>query len=471
MKIVTPGQMKAMDLRTVEEGLFSSLRLMQNAAEALYREISAWIETHGCDRVLLLAGPGNNGGDAYALACLLEPAYHPAILPVGGEERSPDCTYYFDKCKKLNIPFVKDPAGYPLVVDGVFGTGFHGALPQEVQELFEKITVPVAAIDLPSGMDGSSGVTSPGTLKPELTVTFAFQKPCHLLADCGNVVLADIGIPSYYADGISRCTLAPELPERFAWGHKNSYGAVGLRVGAPEYPGAAALAIKGALCSGAGLVFAYLPEEARRAAAAKFYGPVLRAESDLLPLSCHAYLVGSGLGRSEAAAADVQTLWESELPLVVDGDGLWNLGSILSPRNASTVLTPHMGEFSRLCGLPMEQILQNRIEIAEDFASKNHIVLVLKDAATVVTDGSHTEILSKPCSALAKGGSGDLLAGLIAGLLAGGAKPFSAAKTGVWLHNRAGHLAAKEHSVRALQPEQIAEYINNAWMELEHGAF
>lgn len=471
MKIVTPAEMKAMDQRTVEEGLFSSLRLMQNAAEALYRELSAWIDAHGCDRVLLLAGPGNNGGDAYALACLLHPAYHPAILPVGGEQRSPDCAYYYEQCKKRGIPMVSDPAGYPLVIDGIFGTGFRGELPEEIRELLSGITVPAAAIDLPSGMDGSSGVSAPGTLRPELTVTFAFKKPCHLLADCGRVKLADIGIPAAYAEGITRAELTPVLPPRSDWGHKNSYGAVGLRVGAPEYPGAAALALKGALCSGAGLVFGYLPEKARWAAAAKFYGPVLRAETELLPLQCNAYLVGSGLGRSAAAAEDVKTLWASELPLVVDGDGLYHLQKILAPRRGTTVLTPHMGEFSRLCGRPVEELRKNRLKLAEEFAARYHIILVLKDAATVVTDGSRTEILSAPCSALAKGGSGDLLAGLIAGLLAGGGEPFSMAKTGVYLHNRAAHLAAAEQSVRALQPEQIADYINKAWMELEHGAF
>ncbi len=467
MKIVTPGEMKNMDLRTVEDGLFSSLRLMQNAAEALYREISRLMDSQGYERVLLLAGPGNNGGDAYALACLLHPMYHPAILPVGGEERSPDCAYYYEKCKEMGIPFVADPAGYPLVVDGIFGTGFHGTLPSEVQDLLSKVTAPVVAIDLPSGMDGMSGVCSPGTLRPVLTVTFAFKKPCHLLADCGEVVLADIGIPQGYAAEITRSTLRPVLPPRHEWGHKTSYGTVGLRVGAPEYPGAAALSIAGALNSGAGLVYAYLPEEARRAAAAKFYGPILRADTDLFPLQCDSYLIGSGLGRSVAAADEVKKLWDCGCPLVVDGDGLWHLKGQLSPRRG-TVLTPHMGEFANLSGLSVDEVAKNRIVLAEEFAAKYHIILVLKDAATVVTDGHRTEILSAPCSALAKGGSGDLLAGLIAGLLAGGGDAFDAAKTGVYLHNRAAHIATKTHSVRALQPEQIAQTINDVWMELEH---
>ena len=104
-----------------------------------------------------------------------------------------------------------------------------------------------------------------------------------------------------------------------------------------------------------------------------------------------------------------------------------------------------------------------------EFAKKYNVILVLKDAATVVTDGQRAELLSAPCSALGKGGSGDVLAGLIAGMLAGKGEPFDLVKTAVWLHNRAAHLAAAEHSVRALQPEQIADYIDNAWMELENG--
>lgn len=471
MKIASPGEMKAMDRRTVAEGLFTSVRLMQNAADALEREISLWLEEHGFERVLLLAGPGNNGGDAYALACLLHPRYQVAVLPVGGEERSPDCAYYYNECREMGIPLVAEPGDYQAVVDGIFGTGFRGALPDDVRQLLATLHGPVAAIDLPSGMDGNSGVCSPGTLQPELTVTFAFKKPCHLLADCGRVVLADIGIPQRFAKDVRCRELEPVLPPRSDWGHKNSYGAAGLRVGAPAYPGAAALAIKGALCSGAGLVFGYLPKGAREAAAAKFYGPVLRAETELFPLQCDAYLVGSGLGREAAGAGDVKKLWQTDLPLVVDGDGLFHLKEFLSPRPAVTVLTPHMGEFSRLCGLPVEEICKNRLAIAEEFAAKYQVILVLKDAATVVTDGSRTEILSKPCSALAKGGSGDLLAGLIAGLLAGKGEAFSLVKTAVYLHNRAARLAAWEHSVRTLQPEQIAEYINDAWMELEHESF
>lgn len=465
MKIVTPSQMKGMDRRAVEEGLFSSLRLMQNAAESLYREITPWIEEQSADKVLLLAGPGNNGGDAYALACLLYPDYNPAVMPLGEGERSPDCEYYYQKCLELGIPFETEPSGYPLVVDGVFGTGFHGELPDSVRAVFEKIKAPVAAIDLPSGMNGENGLCAKGTLKPFLTVTFAFQKPCHLLADCGKVVLADIGIPERYADDIDVCILTPVLPTRREWGHKNSYGAVGLCVGAPQYPGAAALALKGALQSGAGLVYADVPSEIRSVLAAKFYGPVFQKAE------CDAWLVGSGLGREKEAREKVKSLWESEKPLVVDGDGLWHLKEFLKTRKGITVLTPHVGEFARLLGVEKQELLQDRLAYAEDFARKNQLVLVLKDAATLVTDGKRTEILSAPCSALAKGGSGDLLAGLLAGMLAGEGDPFDLAKTAVYLHNRAARLASQEHSVRALQPEMIANYIDKAWMELEHGAF
>ncbi len=468
MKFVSPAQMKEMDLRTVREGVFSSLRLMQNAAEALYREVTALMEEKGYDRVVLLAGRGNNGGDAYALACLLYPVYQPAVLEVGEGDRSPDCEYYYQKCLMLGVPFVDDPSGFPLVVEGVFGTGFRGELPRAAREIFARVDAPVVAIDLPGGMDGNSGLCAEGTLSPVLTVTFAYYKPCHLFADCGRVVLADIGIPAAYGDAVHRSLLTPCLPARSVWGHKNSYGAVGLLVGAPEYPGAAALAIKGALCSGAGLVFGYLPDAPRAAAAAKFYGPVLKKETDLYPLGCNAYLAGSGLGRSEEAGERVKYLWRCDRPLVVDGDGLWHLQNFLAPRNGLTVLTPHLGEFARLIGMEVRAVAADRLELAEAFAKKYQLILVLKDAATVVTNGEETAVLSAPCSALAKGGSGDLLAGLIAGLLAGEGEPLKLVQTGVWLHNRAAHLAARDHSVRTLQPDQIADYLDNAWMELEH---
>lgn len=453
-----------MDQRAVEEGLFSSLRLMQNAAEALYRSISALMEERGYSRVLLLAGSGNNGGDAYALACLLHPLYQPSVLQVGAPQ-SPDCIYYAERCKELGVPFAATPEGFDLVVDGVFGTGFRGELPQEMQQLFAKIDAPVVAIDLPSGMDGNSGQCSQGTLRPIQTITFAFKKPCHLLADCGTVELADIGIPQSYAEEIALQELTPALPERGSWGHKNSYGAVGLSVGSEEYSGAAALAIKGALQSGAGLVYADVPQEIRPALAKKFYGPILKDGA------CDARLVGSGLGRSAQAEERLKARLAEDLPLVIDGDGLFHLQKHLAPRKALTVLTPHIGEFTRLLGIEKEVLLQNRIALAMEFAQKYNVILVLKDAATLVTDGTRAELLSAPCSALGKGGSGDVLAGLIAGMLAGKGEAFELVKTAVWLHNRAAHLAAAEHSVRALQPEQIADYIDNAWMELEDGTF
>lgn len=453
-----------MDQRAVEEGLFSSLRLMQNAAEALYRSVSALMDERGYSRVLLLAGGGNNGGDAYALACLLHSSYQPAILQVD-PPKSPDCIYYAKRCKELGIPIVSDPQGFDLAVDGVFGTGFRGELPSKVQELFGKIDAPIVAIDLPSGMDGNSGQCSKGTLKPILTVTFAFKKPCHLLADCGKVELADIGIPQSYADAISLQELTPVLPARDAWGHKNSYGAVGLSVGSAEYSGAAALAIKGALQSGAGLVYADVPQEIKPALAKKFYGPILKDGV------CDARLVGSGLGRSAEAEEILKKRLAEEHPLVIDGDGLFHLQKHLEVRTSTTVLTPHIGEFTRLLGMEKKEFLQDRIAIAMDFAKKYNVILVLKDAATLVTDGERAEVLSAPCSALGKGGSGDVLAGLLAGMLAGGGDPFDLAKTAVWLHNRAAHLASAEHSERALQPEQIADYIDNAWMELEYGTF
>lgn len=464
MKIVSPHQMKRMDQRAVEEGLFSSLRLMQNAAEALYRSVSALMEERGYSRVLLLAGSGNNGGDAYALACLLHPLYQPAVLPID-EPKSTDCIFYAERCKELGVPIVSSPTGFDLVVDGVFGTGFRGELPPKVQDLFAQIDAPVVAIDLPSGMDGNSGRSSKGTLHPQLTVTFAFQKPCHLLADCGKVELADIGIPQNYADEIVLQELTPVLPKRSLWGHKNSYGAVGLTVGSAEYSGAAALAIKGALQSGVGLVYADVPQEIKPALAKKFYGPILKDGAS------EARLVGSGLGRSTQAENILKARLEEATPLVIDGDGLFHLQKFLAPRDSVTVLTPHIGEFARLLGMEKEELLQDRIAIAMEFAKKYNVILVLKDAATLVTDGVRAELLSAPCSALGKGGSGDVLAGLIAGMLAGKGEPFDLVKTAVWLHNRAAHLAAAEHSVRTLQPEQIADYIDNAWMELEDGTF
>ena len=459
-----------MDLRAVEEGIFSSLQLMQNAAEGLYTHVSALMQEKGYERVALLAGSGNNGGDAYALACLLHPVYSPAIVQIREGEMSPDCSYYYERAKELGIPFIDSPKGYPLVVDGIFGTGFRGELPKEARAILEQVDGAVVAIDLPSGMDGNSGVCADGALCPVLTVTFAHLKPCHLLADCGRVELIDIGIPKNYAEEIALETLSPKLPPREEWGHKSSFGELGLLVGCDAYPGAAALALKGAMKSGVGLVYGYLPRAARAAAAAKFYGPIMKKPFEIYRDFRSLWLGGSGLGRSAAAGRRMRFLWKHAAALVVDGDGLWHIKGCLSARrDGLAVLTPHMGEFARLLGVSVAELQRNRLQLAKEFAKKHQLILCLKDAATLVTDGEHSAILSAPCSALSRGGSGDLLAGLIAGLLASNPceDPFDMVKLGVWLHNRAAHLACKEHSPRALQPEEIAEYIEKAYEELE----
>lgn len=470
MKILLPQEMKNMDLRTVQEGILSSLELMQNAAEALYKEVSSLMDQEGYERVLLLAGNGNNGGDAYALACLLYPQYSPAILRVGEGEMSPDCRHYYEKVLELGIPFVEEVKGYPLVVEGVFGTGFHGELPLEAKEIFDQVDAPVVAIDLPGGMDGASGIPADGTLKPILTVTFAYKKPCHLFADCGRVVVADIGIPPIYADTISLEELECRLSPREDWGHKSSFGDIGLLVGCAQYSGAAALALLGAQKSGVGLIYGYLPAAPRRAATSKFYGPILKRPCAIRSDFRSLWLAGCGLGRGFMAGRRMHYLWKNAPALVVDGDGLWHIRHSLSSRKgALTVLTPHMGEFARLLGVSVEAVKKDRLKLACAFAKEHQVILVLKDAATLVTDGSRSAILSNPCSALSRGGSGDLLAGLIAGILASGGceDPYESVKCGVWLHNRAAHLACADYSPRCLQPEMIAEYINQAIKELE----
>lgn len=276
--------------------------------------------------------------------------------------------------------------------------------------------------------------------------------------------------------GLSATEYIEILAKRPAQSHKGTFGVAGIVGGSECYQGAACLATKAALHSGAGIVVSFVPEPVYLPLASKVYGAVIEklcskdgGINDLTLLKriaarkCTALLCGSGIGLSSGAFDAVRLVAQTELPVVFDGDALTLLSRELSllSRKAPTVLTAHIGEFSRLCSKTPDEIINNRATLALNFAKEHNVIVVLKDYVTVIalSNGKCFE-LDNPTSALSKGGSGDVLAGMLASFLSQGITAEKAAIAAVTLHNACGHACAEKYGEYYSQPENLIDSIS-----------
>lgn len=421
-------------------------------------------------RILVLCGPGNNGGDGFVAARLLARRGRPVTLALAGERErlSGDAAGMAAAWTGPVEPIdgVR-PADYGLVVDALFGAGLNRPLEGAVAELVEAVNVagrPVVAVDVPSGLSGDTGGNEGPVIRAIETVTFFRLKPGHLLMPgrslCGLVTLAEIGIradlvftperPAVLfrnAPGLWRASFPVLAPDT----HKYRRGAVLVVAGGLSGVGAPRLGARSALRIGAGLATIACRPEALAAHAAR--GPdalMQRAVADGAALErllnekrLSAVLVGPALGLDGDSREAVAAVLRSSVPAVLDADALTILaGSAartarqIARRDAPCVLTPHEGEFARLFG---ESGGRSKLDRARRAAAEIGAVVVLKGADSVIAapDG-RAAINTTGCPALATAGSGDVLGGMVAGLLAQGMPAFEAACTAVWLHGRAG---------------------------------
>jgi NAD(P)H-hydrate epimerase len=381
-------------------------------------------------RVVVLAGKGNNGADGRAAAArlrrrgvrveVIDAAAAPEVLPA---------------CD--------------LVIDAAYGTGFHG----EHLAPYVHPDTPVLAVDIPSGVAGRTGEVPGRALPADRTVTFAALKPGLLLDPgrslAGEVVLADIGLEvgARPAGLVERDDVAAWMPSRSPQAHKWQ-SAVLVVAGSPSMLGAAHLCARAAQRAGAGMVRLGSPgvddDRGRPTEAVGVPLPARGWGDDAVAAAdrCHAVVVGPGLGAGDATRAGVRSVLGSELPVLVDGDGLTALGvdvaEVLADRAAATVLTPHDGELERLAG---HRPGPDRFAEARDLAEATGAVVLLKGSPTIVADPrGEVRVVTTGDARLATAGSGDVLSGMIGALLARGAPALEGAATGAWLHGRAAHL-------------------------------
>lgn len=491
MKVLGAAEAREADARTIAAGT-PGIVLMERASEAVARECVRAIEVallRG-ERVVVLCGTGNNGGDGFGAARLLRRS--PAVgdvtlLLVGDRGRvSGDAATMLQRLEnegavvvEVDGPLGLEPlGGATLVVDALFGTGLSRPLDEAslhalAARLASSRRAFVVAVDVPSGLDCGSGRSDVPHVRADLTVTFGFPKLVHLRApaagSCGRVVVADIGLlPGEGALGapeaVTARDVAPAFPRRPAAAHKGTFGTLGVVGGSWGMAGAAALAARAAFRCGAGKVVV-VAEEASRAA---IHALVAEATTSavLAPSGLTALAVGPGLGRSSTSRVLLDEALACVLPAVFDADALNLLEGrpeLLRGRSSPSVLTPHPGEAARLLGVSTAAIVADAEDAARRLAERSGAAVVLKGFRSVVADpeGSAVRILSGN-PGMASGGSGDVLTGVIGALLARGLSALDAARAGAFLHGLAGDLARERKGEEALVASDVVEALGEA---------
>lgn len=508
MKAISVLQMKKAEKKAVEMGI-SYLELMENAGIGSTREIVKryTVLNRSC---VILCGNGNNGGDGFVIARKLhEKGANVAIVLCKGKPATQESHTMFETVQKMGLVYMDMEAELSLVlfklrqadliIDTVFGTGFHGEITGVLSKVIERANESSAnkiAIDIPSGINGDTGKTEGVYFKADTTLALGAYKWAHELLPsaekCGKTILVDIGIPSEAFLGmdakvqkITKESLKDMLPKREAESNKGDYGKLLILSGCVEMGGAALMCTQAALRCGAGLVtlatsksliataFPHIMEAVTLPMRETESGQI--SESNLPDLlkrlqRSTACVIGPGLGNTTSTQLLVtQLLEESETPIILDADGinilsLNNNKEILKKRKCDVILTPHPGEMARLCGKSIEEIQKNREQTAYEFSKEYRVVLVLKGHETLVAlpDGSiFQNTTGNP--GMARGGSGDVLAGMIGSFAAQGIPLYQAAVLGVYLHGLAGDLCAEKYTEYGMTARDLIGMIPEAF--------
>ena len=500
------GQMKAIDRYTIETVGIPSMVLMEKAAMAVVRHTKELCSEK--DTILAVCGYGNNGGDGIAAARILfMEGYNVAIYMVGEKERATKETKQQMKiAKKIGVPMLRKVKleEYTVIMDAIFGIGLTRAVAGEFRKVVDNINnsgAKVVAVDIPSGVSADDGKVLGIAVKADVTVTFGYQKVGCLLfpgSECaGRVFVEDIG---FAAGGLEEAPTrfyfdeepGALLPIRQKNSNKGTYGKVLVIAGSKNMSGAAYFAATAAYRMGSGLVRILTAQENREILQRQIPEAILTtyetlddgisevdAESIREAVEWASVIVlGPGLGMSAMSARIVNyVICECKVPLVIDADGLNIISRMISEKvpeeagvegrirylaellPAETILTPHKKELSVLTGIPLADLVGCLIDSSASCTYNNDLIYVKKDVRTIVSFGSSDYINISGNDGMATAGSGDVLAGMIAGLLAQGEPQKMAAMAGCFLHGLAGDVAAKKKGPRSMLASDILEAI------------
>jgi ADP-dependent NAD(P)H-hydrate dehydratase / NAD(P)H-hydrate epimerase len=510
MKIVTAQQIKNIDRRAIRGFGIPGMVLMENAAAAVMTAMEKFFDGLDDVRVGILCGKGNNGGDGLALARRLRIRGVPVrvALLASFDAMKGEAQVNLSILRKMDVEIVQNAslrsladvlAWSGVIVDALLGIGLSSPLKGAYARAVDLINTsgnPVVAIDIPTGINADTGAVMGSAVKADLTVTMAFLKRGLVLYPgagyAGTVRVADIGIPSEAADKeqisvslLDRDSVRGLISSRSPEAHKGDFGHLMVVAGSPGKAGAAIMAVKGALRAGAGLVSVATPNnlvsiiqaqvaEAMCIPSAESIDGTLGigSEEELLKAmgTKSACAIGPGLSTHYETVQAVRNLIpQLTIPAVIDADGLNALAGVtalLKRVKAPVVLTPHPGEMGTLMGIPSDDVQRDRIAAASEFARKHNVTVVLKGAATVVaTPHGGVFINSTGNPGMATGGTGDVLTGMIGGLLAQGYSASQAACLGVYLHGLAGDFAAQDKGEPSMIAGDLIEKIPQAFNE------
>ncbi|MGC8893906.1 MAG: NAD(P)H-hydrate dehydratase [candidate division WOR-3 bacterium] len=506
--VLSPEEMRGMDEFTIKKLGVPDAVLMESAGRGCFAGLTEIYGDMAGASVVVVAGKGNNGGDGFVIAryASFAGARVKVFLLGKKSELNGSPKIYAGILEKLGIEITEITgrnkriadaiAAADVVIDAVFGTGFSGKAEGIYAWVIEAINASdgfVFSVDIPSGVDGATGRVLGPAVAADATGTMAYPKIGHLIYPgkflAGELFLVDIGIPPVLEAVARRWIpehkdIAGIIPIRVGPENKSSFGRLVIVAGSWQYSGAALLAGRGALRTGAGIVYLAVPESLKPHLVGKLTEAILIGlpEKDgsvapgglktLKELRLDALVIGPGLGRTPGAKkAANEILSGIDAPAIVDADGLWaiagEIDSLLKKRKSPIVLTPHPGEMALFVNVQPAEIDLGRLRVAEDFvAERDNLVLVLKGGPTIIATRDTTYINPTGNPGMAVGGSGDVLAGVIGSLLAQGISAENSAVAGVYLHGLAGDLAAERLGEASLIPSDIAEFIPGAIAEV-----
>ena len=491
--ILSGKQMSRADRYTIETLGVPSLNLMERAAEGCVQVMTE--KNLDLSAPCVVCGSGNNGGDGFAIArILLKQGYQPVVCMVGNKdhcskETETQMTALTDRGVRILDGYV--PGKYSIVIDAVFGVGLNREITGTYQDVIRQMNASSGlkfAVDVPSGISADSGMVLGTAFRADITVTFQKKKTGLMLSPgrsyAGSVIPWEIRISTdpVCHEGIylmDRKDYQAMLPVRSEDSHKGTFGKLLIIAGSKGMSGAAYLNAMAAYLSGAGLVQIYTEETNReilQTLAPEAIVSTYRSyeQQKLLELLswADAVCIGSGIGTSEVSAKILKsTLEKGKGPFVIDADGLNLLAEhpeyqeFLAGKTA--ILTPHMKEMSRLLGSSISELQKNRVDVLRSFTENHAVTCILKDARTLIgVPGFGLVLNTTGNAAMAKGGSGDVLAGILAGLLVQQKDSKSAACLGTYLHGRCGDLARKEKGPYSVLARDLLEHIGPAFGEL-----
>lgn len=504
--ILTPDETRLADSTAINEYNIKGELLMENAARSasdILVDILLESEIEN-PSILVLCGSGNNGGDGFALARHLSNFFDVRIIWIGNEDRmSPETKQNFEIIKKLGISHEKVLSDIDLneldfkcdlICDALIGVGGNEDLKGVVIDVLRKANTTDAykvAIDVPSGLNAHTGFAHQDAFEADLTITMFAPKTGMLLNDgidiCGEIEIASLGAPDRIVADIANIGVLEDedveelLPFRDPVSSKFDYGRVLIIAGSEKMPGAAALTANAAIKSGAGLVYLMTPK----------LHPAIKPEiiPTVLPTDDNGYIsysakemilaaaekadviaIGPGIGFSNEIKQLISELLDEllpDLPIILDADAIRAL-DITKTYNRNLILTPHIGEFSLMTGIPREEIYDNHSLLVEDFTRKLNCTVLLKHIPSIVTDGGFSIWNLGGNPGMSTAGSGDVLTGIISSLLGQGLEPLEAVSVGAFIHSKAGDNYAENYSESSLTATDLINELDNVFKEYEN---